>query len=269
MRFRNFSYKIFVTIILLIGAKGIGNAQNIIIYGDSRTNHEVHKKIVSAIVKENPIMVFHTGDLVFNGKLKSQWENFNSIISPLLKTAKFYPCYGNHELKSKLMSDFYKMPNKGKWYSVDTLGIHFIVLDNYAKYGKKSKQYKWLKEDLKNKKSDFTIVVMHKPPFTTTKHAAGSKKPRKKLVPLFEKYKVDAVFTGHVHAYEKSFSNNIYYITTGGGGAPLHSQISSSEYCKLFVKNYNFCKLWVEGKTLNIQALDTASNTIDKFQIIK
>jgi predicted phosphodiesterase len=269
MRIGNYRHKILIALLILIGITKNGTAQNIVIYGDSRTNHDIHKKIVAAILKEKPIMVFHTGDLVFNGKMKSQWDNFHSIISPLLKIAKFYPCYGNHELKSKLMADYYKLPNKGRWYSVDTLGIHFVVLDNYAKYGKKSKQYKWLNEDLKNNNSKFTIVVMHKPPFTTTKHAAGSKKPRKKLVPLFEDHKVDVVFSGHVHAYEKSVSNNVLYITTGGGGAPLHSQISSSQYCKLFVKNYNFCKIWTENNTLNIQAMDTASNIIDKIQITK
>lgn len=269
MRIGNFTIKLLIAFILFALITKSNTAQNIVIYGDSRTNHAVHRKVVNAIMKESPIMVFHTGDLVFNGKMKSQWDNFNSIISPILKTAKFYPCYGNHELKSKLMSDYYKMPNKGKWYSVDTLGIHFIVLDNYAKYGKKSKQYKWLENDLEKNHSKFTIVVMHKPPYTTTKHAAGAKKPRKKLVPLFEKYKVDIVFSGHVHAYEKSFANGVYYVITGGGGAPLHSQISTSEYCKLFVKDYNFCKLWVENNTLNVQALDTNLNTIDKFQIIK
>ena len=268
MRIGNFTLKI-IGILLLTGILTKCSAQNIVIYGDSRTNHEVHRKVVAAILKEKPIMVFHTGDLVFNGKMKSQWDNFNTIISGITSIAKFYPCYGNHELKSKLMADYYKLPNNGKWYSVDTLGIHFIVLDNSANYSKNSAQYKWLEGDLENNHSKFTIVVMHYPPFTTTKHSPSSKKPRKKLVPLFEKYKVDAVFTGHVHAYEKSFVNGIYYITTGGGGAPLHSQISKSEYCKLFVKNYNFCKLWVEDNTLNLQALDTNLNTIDKFQIKK
>ena len=268
MRIGNLTLKIFA-ILLLISITVKCNAQNIVIYGDSRTNHDIHKKVVAAILKEKPIMVFHTGDLVFNGKMKSQWANFNSIISGITTTAKFYPCYGNHELKSKLITDYYKLPNEGKWYTVDTLGIHFIVLDNSAKYGKKSAQYKWLENDLQNNHSKFTIVVMHYPPFTTTKHAPSSKKPRKKLVPLFEKYKVDAVFTGHVHAYEKSFVNGIYYITTGGGGAPLISQISKSEYCKMFVKNYNFCKLWVESNILNVQAMDTASSIIDKFQITK
>lgn len=39
----------------------------IIIYGDSRTNHQIHRKIVNEIIKTKPSLVFHTGDLVEDG----------------------------------------------------------------------------------------------------------------------------------------------------------------------------------------------------------
>ena len=42
----------------------------IVIYGDTRTNHKPHKKIVKLIEARKPETVFHTGDMVNNGAKK-------------------------------------------------------------------------------------------------------------------------------------------------------------------------------------------------------
>lgn len=63
----------------------------IVIYGDSRTEHQVHQKIVDEIIKIKPATIFHTGDLVENGLIPAQWATFNEIISDLIKIADFYP----------------------------------------------------------------------------------------------------------------------------------------------------------------------------------
>ena len=60
-----------------------------IIYGDSRTNHEIHQKIIDEIIKLKPSVVFHTGDLVENGLIPDQWVIFNDIVSDLMEIAEF------------------------------------------------------------------------------------------------------------------------------------------------------------------------------------
>jgi hypothetical protein len=42
-------------------------SQPIVIYGESRTDHQTHQKIVDEIIKTKPAIVFHTGDLVEDG----------------------------------------------------------------------------------------------------------------------------------------------------------------------------------------------------------
>ena len=73
-------------------------AQDIVIYGDTRTNHAAHRKVVNAISKTKPKVIFHVGDLVENGLDPGQWVIFNDITSQLMQSAEFYPALGNHEV---------------------------------------------------------------------------------------------------------------------------------------------------------------------------
>ncbi|MEI6124367.1 MAG: metallophosphoesterase [Bacteroidota bacterium] len=242
----------------------------VVVFGDTRTNHDVHRLVVKDIMKFHPVAVFHTGDLVFNGKKSSDWTLFHEIMKPIIDSSRFYPCFGNHERHSKQMSVSYSVPNNGKWYSVNRMQMHFVVLDNYSNFSPGSEQYNWLVSDLEAcSKQLFKLVVMHLPVYTSGPHKTMMKKIKKYLVPLFEKYGVSVVFSGHVHCYEKAFANNIYYITTGGGGAPLYPKVNSVPQSQLYIRTYNFCTLQIKNNALQIQALDTSMRVIDEVIIKK
>ena len=78
---------ISLTIILIslqLSCFSIGDNQTVsqpnVIYGDSRTDHQTHQKIVDEIIKTKPAIVFYTGDLVEDGLIPDQWAIFNEII---------------------------------------------------------------------------------------------------------------------------------------------------------------------------------------------
>jgi len=241
----------------------------IVVYGDSRTGHSIHQQIVDAIVALNPIAVFHTGDLVENGLNPDHWAVFNSIVSELVETAEFYPALGNHELDSQLFFDNFDLPNNERWYSVDINNIHFIVLDSNSPTDDGSEQYEWLQADLYNiaDETGFIIVVLHHPPFSTGPHVEDEKGLRQSIVPLLEQYGVEAVFAGHDHTYERSVYNDIFYIVTGGGGAPLYDQARTSPYSQLYVKAYHFCTISTSDGQLTVSVFDVNSSLIDQFVI--
>ncbi|PLX05372.1 MAG: hypothetical protein C0594_07645, partial [Marinilabiliales bacterium] len=190
-----------------------GQQKSIVVYGDTRTNHDIHQKVVDAIESVDPVAVFHTGDLVGYGVMAKNWEVFDTITDSMRKKSKFYPALGNHEMESKKFYNHFDVPKTG-YYSENINGIHFIVLNSNIDVSKESEQYKWLEDDLKSVDDSvlFKIIVMHHPPFSTGKHQPDEKSLRKSIVPLFEKYGVDIVFSGHDHCYERSFVNGIYYI---------------------------------------------------------
>lgn len=241
----------------------------IIIYGDSRTNHQIHQKIVNEIIKTKPSIVFHNGDLVEDGLIPDQWAIFNEIISDLIKIADFYPVLGNHENNSPLYFDNFDLPNNERWYFVEKDNLHLVVLDSNSDCIIGSEQYLWLENDLQNITENiiFVIAIFHHPPFSTGSHDEDEKGLRQNIVPLFEQYGVDIVFNGHDHDYERSSYNNIYYIVAGGGGAPLYDQARTSLYSQLFIKAYHFCKLSIINNQLIIEVYDIDSNIIDEFVI--
>lgn len=264
---------IIIIISLQISCFSMGDnqtfSQPIVIYGDSRTGHQTHQKIVDEIIKIKPSLVFHTGDLVEDGLIPAQWVTFNEITSDLIKIADFYPALGNHENNSPLYFDNFDLPNNEQWYSVEKDNLHFIVLDSNSDCSIGSEQYLWLENDFQkiNANIKFVIAIFHNPPFSTGAHTADEKGLRKNIVPLFEQYGVDIVFNGHDHDYERSLYNNTYYIVTGGGGAPLYDQTRINPYCQLFIKVHHFCQISFKENQLILDVYDINSNLIDHFVI--
>jgi predicted phosphodiesterase len=236
----------------------------IVIYGDSRTHHSVHRKIVTMIGKLNPAAVFHTGDLVTHDNRPGEWATAKKIIKPLTSAVPFYIARGSHEKDLEVYKNNVDLPGNEQWYAVDIGGIHFIVLDSYDNLRAGSEQYRWLEHDLQNIPNDtqFTIVILHIPIYTTGLNMPSGIE-RNNLVPLFEKYSVDAVYAGHNHHYERIEHGDITYIITGGGGAPLYKQTSSDPESKLFFKGHHFYVLYVSEGKLNLIALDRSYNVVD------
>jgi hypothetical protein len=116
------------------------------------------------------------------------------------------------------------------WYSVDIAGAHWITLSNYHPFSSGSAQYAWLQSDLAaidRTQTPWVFVNTHAPWYNTNSaHQGDGEAQRKALESLLYKAGVDAVFTGHVHAYERNHRaynnkrdpNGPVYITIGDGG---------------------------------------------------
>jgi len=207
-----------------------GATFDFVVFGDTRTRHELHRKITGAIEKLSLDFVIHTGDLVTDGYDAAQWPVFFDIERNLLKKVAFYPVLGNHERNSRQFYDFFNVTTP--YYSFDWGSAHFALLNSdignvaistAAKDAFWNEQLRWLDEDLaKAQKAEFRFVVMHHPPMTAVKRRQGEDKAVAQTMPIFEKHKVQAVFCGHDHNYQRHIKNGVTYIITGGGGAPLY-----------------------------------------------
>ncbi|UCD18434.1 MAG: metallophosphoesterase [Candidatus Zixiibacteriota bacterium] len=242
---------------------------HIVVYGDSRSNSAAHTRVVKAIEEIRPKTVFHTGDLVADGSNAVQWEIFNAITADLRFFAAFYPALGNHENNSPLYFNNFKLPNNERWYSIAIDQILFIILDSNSDCSEESEQYLWLKNELEQVGDTiaFVITVFHHPPYSTGPHIEDEMGLRETFVPLFEQYGVDAVFTGHDHIYERTVHNGIYYIVTGGGGAPLYDQARYSPESLIFIKAYHFCRLSGDKDRLVIDIFTPDLETLDHFTV--
>jgi len=254
-----------------VPSRPAGDFRPVVVYGDTRSGHEAHRKVLAAVLKVHPAAVFHTGDLVEDGLVPAEWDTFNAIVSPLLEQSPLFPAIGNHERNSELYFDNFELPNNEEWYSVEQEGIHFIVLNSCSGIGKDSEQFQWLERDLAEAggKEDFIVVVLHHPPYSTGPHDEDEKGLRETVVPMFEKWGVSVVFSGHDHTYERSVVNGIYYVVTGGGGAPLYDQARESPWSQVFAKKHHFCVLSRDSRRLLVEAFDPDFRVIDRFGVAR
>ncbi|MCX5668926.1 MAG: metallophosphoesterase [Candidatus Omnitrophica bacterium] len=243
---------------------------DIIIYGDSQNNFEVQRRLVQTIQSFNPAIVFRVGDIVDNGKDPECWKTFNDIHGPLLKTTEYFPVLGNHENDSPLYFKNFRFLHNQRWYSINRLGIHFVILDSNSRLDLESEQYKWLESDLAavGDLIQFVIVIFHHPLFDVSEgHRSDEKKLKFILLPLFEQYGVSAVFSGHSHDYQQFEYNGMFFIVTGGGGASLDNQSRTDPYLQKFSLTYHFCLLTQKNGFLRVRVIDINSNIIDGFNI--
>jgi hypothetical protein len=112
------------------------------------------------------------------------------------------------------------------FFSVDVGPVHVVVLDDFA-IGTPTidQQYtptvtSWLKDDLgrvDRAVTPWVIAVHHHPEWSSSNHGNEGDvlRVRATLTPIWDQFKVNVVFTGHDHNYERSQP-----LTLGAEGAP-------------------------------------------------
>jgi len=268
-----------------------------VVGGDSRSNVKERENISVAMARVNPSLVLHVGDMIYDGRVQSQWDRWftdldSNWIGDNNLTIPIIPVLGNHEHPERPDNKYFvqfALPGNEKWFSLNWgPDIHIICLDNsYILDDISGPQRDWLENDLAIHAGYlWTFVVFHVPPFVTGPESAGEwfeRRVREHWVPLFDKYHVDIVFSGHVHNYQRThpinwtdsqtepqdYSNGTMYIISGGWGAPL-TALRPVSYMAYQNKTYHFCVVDVsKNGTLHLQAKDNLGNTIDEVTIYK
>jgi len=234
-----------------------------VVYGDTRTRHDMHRKVIGAVLKfASPDFVLHTGDLVANGDDPSLWPVFFDIERELLRKTAFFPALGNHERNNPRYYEFFDVTTP--YYSFNWGSSHFIVMNsdvgNVSQATRDTywtEQVRWLKDDLEKSQSlDFRFLVAHHPPMTAVSSRQGGNPHMTALMPMFEKYRLTAGFFGHDHNYQHYLKDGVHYFVTGGGGAPLYDVDKPPAGITLKVESTeHFVVVKVDGKTARVEAL--------------
>ncbi|CAL5185928.1 unnamed protein product [Lathyrus oleraceus] len=172
-----------------------------------------------------------------------RWDGWGRFMEPLTSKIPMMVIEGNHEIEPQADGITFKsylsrfaVPAKESgsqsnfYYSFDAEGIHFIMLGSYVDYNSTGAQFSWLKQDLQSVNRNVTpwlVATMHAPWYNSyASHYQEFECMRLEMEALLYQYKVDIVFNGHVHAYERM--NRVYnytldrcgpiYITVGDGG---------------------------------------------------
>jgi hypothetical protein len=140
-------------------------------------------------------------------------------------------------------------------------------------------------------------VNHHRPLYSCSKTHGSELDVRAAWQPIYDQYKVDIVFNGHVHDYERSKpirgldgsgeavfaetndsgapinGSGTIYVVSGGAGAPLYEEFRE-DVCPTIGSHVheatrNYIILNIEGKTLSYKAYRLDGSVLDEFTTTK
>lgn len=194
-------------------------------FGDNRTNHDDHLRVVNAVVEDAPDLVVNTGDLV-DVSTPEAWQLFFDIEAELLRSAPLEATLGNHEsdLMRALFLGFVH-PEPGFEDGTNTSGAFgdvYLILTSCLRDVEREGYLAWFEAELEAAQAyPYRFVASHCPMLTYSNHGpwhAGLEL----LHPLMAEHGVTAFFSGHNHCYEHFYLDGVHHFTLGGGGAPLY-----------------------------------------------
>lgn len=241
-----------------------------------------------------PDVLVTLGDNAYPDGTETDFQTrFFEPLSPMLSEVPIFPAVGNHEYVTQnagpYLSNFHMPANNPRgterYYSFRWGFVHFVALDsqcNSSSLCTPSEQAQWLARDLEASSAAWKVVYMHHPPWSSGAHGSATA-VRAAFAPVFEKYGVDLVLTGHDHNYERSkpmkgttpqasFAPGApVYLVVGSGGASLRSFPSSQPGWSAFRNNQHkgYLDVSVEGGTLTGRFVTTQGQVLDTFQLTK
>jgi uncharacterized protein (TIGR03382 family) len=264
--------------------------------GDFGTGGNDERQVASSILAGKPDVFLALGDNAYESGTEAEIQN--NLFAPLaavLAEVPFFPVAGNHEYVTNQAQPYLDnlylptSPSGGeRYYSFDWGHVHFVGLDSNCAVGLASKdrctmaaQRAWLEQDLAASKADWKIVYFHHPPWSSGAHGSQLTM-RHEFGPLFEKYGVDLVLTGHDHNYERSRpmlgdnvapagTRGITYLVVGGGGATLRAFDTALPSWSVIrnATDHGFLDVDVSEGTLTAKVLTPSGKEIDSFKLTK
>jgi hypothetical protein len=186
-----------------------GDAQNDVREHWSRVIREAHSDAPKAR------FMIHAGDLINHGNDDAEWGEWFGAGAWLNAMVPNVPTPGNHEyprdrkrpLLRRALSHHWRpqfaLPENGpeglkeSAYWFDYQGARIISLNSNEQ---ESEQVEWIDRVLSDNPQPWTVITFHQPVFSTVR-ARRNPELERLWKPLFDKYKVDLVLTGHDHSY--------------------------------------------------------------------
>jgi hypothetical protein len=192
-------------------------------------------------------------------------------------------------------------------FSFDYGNSHWVVLDSNPYVDTAAPDLaKWVEDDLKASQARWKFVAFHHPGFSSSRTHFEEQQMRA-MAEVFERAKVDIVFTGHVHNYQRSYPlyfkvsgkrgraidgdwkldtkydgkshtkpDGVIYLVTGGGGAKLYNPEQQSDpkswqefTVKYVADTHSLTYASIDGDKLAIRQISQEGKEVDAFTVTK
>lgn len=281
-------------------AKGESEPFSFLYFGDSQIGSKsLYARVIRQAYQSTPdaSMLIFAGDLV-DGGLGSipndeEWGDWHAAAGFITGGIPVLAVPGNHEYYdpskrhnrdlNRYWRPGFTLPENGPdgleetSYTIDYQGVRFIMINSDEMFKNEvvaRNQTDWVETLLRDNPCIWTVVVLHHPIFSTSANR-DNKVIRENLKPLFDKYGVDIVLSGHDHTYARGMIESDHHDTKKGKAKPVYVvSVSSSKQYKQDAEKWwdvglTNVQLWqkiiIGGNLLEYHSYDAAGNIVDLF----
>ena len=208
-------------------------------------------------------LVIMLGDNIYGSQRPADLvRKFEAPYKSLLDAGvKFYASLGNHDDPRNNTYKLFNM-NGQRYYSFARNSVRFFVLDtNFLD----PKQVAWLERELAGASEYWKIAYFHHPLYSDGGRHGSEVELRVVLEPLFMKYGVNVVYSGHDHLYERiTPQHGISYFVSGAGGQLRLGDLKRSDITAAgFDRDRSFMLNEIDGDDLSFQVVSRSGQTVD------
>jgi 3',5'-cyclic AMP phosphodiesterase CpdA len=241
------------------------------VIGDNGTGERPQYEVGQQMAKTHATfpfdLVIMLGDNMYGGQRPADFvRKFEQPYAPLLAAGvKFQASLGNHDRPENASYPGFNM-NGQRYYTFVRGNVRFLALDTTLM---DAKQVAWIEATLQGAQEDWKVCFFHHPLYSNADRHGASVDLRLRLEPIFQKFGVDVVFSGHDHVYERLHpQKGIAYFVSGAAGQLRRGNMSpSAQTAASFDQDQSFMLVEVAGAEMNFQAISRTGRVVDSGAI--
>jgi hypothetical protein len=235
--------------------------------GDMGTGDSEQYQVAEKMAAARTVFPFDTvimlGDNLYGSQTPADFvQKFEKPYKPLLDAGvKFFAALGNHDLQTNVNYKPWNM-NGQRYYSFVRNDVRFFALDtDYLD----PPQLAWITKALQEAKEPWKVCFFHHPLYSSGGRHGSAVDLRVILEPLFVRFGVNVVFSGHDHIYERiTPQKGIYYFVSGSAGQLRKGDLKRSAMTAAgFDTDQSFMLVEVSGDDMSFVTISRSGATVD------
>lgn len=238
------------------------------VIGDMGTGKPAQYQVAEELLRQRTGFPFNfvlmLGDNLY-GRQRPQdiVRKFDRPYEPLIAVGvRFYASLGNHDQQANRFYPPWNMDGR-RYYSFVRGTVRFFALDSTKL---DDRQLAWLEMQLQQSDERWKVVFFHHPLYSSASRHGSQLDARRRLEPLFVRYGVNVVFSGHDHVYERLRpQQGIYYFVSGAGGQLRKGNLRKTTLTAVgYDQDQSFMLVEIDGDRLAFAAISRTGLVVDR-----
>jgi 3',5'-cyclic AMP phosphodiesterase CpdA len=188
---------------------------------------------------------------------------FRPFADVLNAGARLLAIVGNHDAAGgRSLEQIRRLGMPNLWWTVAIGDVRFVGLDSNSVDD--PEQLAWLDRTLAGATEPWRIVAIHESPYSAG-YQGSNLDVRRRFVPLFERYGVQLVLSGHDHDYQRSVVGGVTYLVSGAGGRTRGT--GEDDFTVVSYSILHFVELDVFEHRIVVRAITQAGRVFDQASI--